>query len=141
MEQGHESIGRKLSAESKGLPYKSFSSLSDAWLAEDAVVVLEGDFGAQIHVVFPSSLVECGEATLRELLHRLDAIAWPENPENSAQIVYEEAPIGSVIPDGVGGARVLANGWVGNEFKRLGLEDQIRAVVCGQLDVRKLTVN
>lgn len=40
MEQGHESIGRKMSAESKGLQYKSFSSLSDAWLTEDAVVVL-----------------------------------------------------------------------------------------------------
>ena len=141
MEQSHESIGRKLSAEIRGIPYKSYSSLSDAWLGEDAVVILEGDYGAQIYVVFPVSLVECGEATLNELLHRLDAIAWPENPDNSAQIVYEEAPIGSVIPDAVGGARVLANGWVGNEFQRLGIEDQIRAVVCGQLEARKLTVN
>jgi hypothetical protein len=141
MEQGHESIGRKLSAEIKGLPYKSFSSLGDAWLAEDGVVILEGDFGSQIYVVFPSSLVECGEDTLRELLHRLDEIAWPENPEDSAQIVYEEATIGSVIPDSIGGAKVLADGWVGNEFKHLGLEDQIRALISGQLDVRKLTVN
>lgn len=119
---------------SVGGDYVAFTSLAHAQQHSDAVAVLEGDDGGQIYVVVLASEVVCGQPTLEMLLRDLDAIAWPDNDANSAQVFFERRQVGEGIAGGMGGGVVMRGGWVHPEFVELGLDDDIRRVIAAQQD-------
>lgn len=106
----HESGVRKLVSEAAGTTYEALPSLAEARKVTDASVVMEGDYGGQIYVVAPIQLVRCSEEVLQSLLLEIDATQW--NDPEGANVYFERAPIGSGVPGGMGGGRVLPNVWV-----------------------------
>jgi hypothetical protein len=127
----HESGLRGMMAEADGYEYHAFRSLAEAQEHADGVVILEGDDGGQIFVVYPASEVRCSSESLHQLLAELDAIAWPGNSW-PPRVFFERHELGSVIPGGMGGGVVLNGGWVHPEFVERQLESQIRAVIDGR---------
>jgi hypothetical protein len=129
----HESPLRRMMADAAGRPYIAFRNLSEAHADPDGVVILEGDDGGQIYVVFPASAVRAPEPALNQLLIDLDSIAWPGQPD-MARITFEHRPVGAGISGGMGGGVVEPKGWIHQEFVRLGLEEEIRGVIDGSRD-------
>lgn len=129
-----ESGLRRLIADAHGTRYQALTSLTEAKVHEDGVVVLEGDDGGQVYAVFPARAVKCDAEALDHLLRDLDAIAWPGNDRDMARVFYERQPLGARIAGGMGGGVVDVHGWVHQEFRDLQLEDQIREVIAGQRD-------
>jgi hypothetical protein len=121
---------RELMAETHGVEYRAFASLSDAQDDPNGIVVLEGDDGGQIYVVTSARTVACSEQTLRQLLRDLDAREWPNNPPDMAHLCFESKPLGAPISGGMGGARVGEQPWVHPRLKPL--ESVICAVLSGQ---------
>ena len=93
---------------------------------------MEGDWGGQIYLACPLSVVGATEPALRALLRELDAIAWPTNDQEGMAILYEHRPAGAGVAGGMGGGLVDAAIWVHDEFVALGLADAIRAVIRGE---------
>jgi hypothetical protein len=120
-------------ADAAGRAYVAFRDLAEAQADPDGVVILEGDEGGQIYVVFPASAVRAPELALNQLLLDLDAIAWPGQPD-MARITYERRSVGVGISGGMGGGVVEPNGWIHEEFVRLGMEEEIRAVIDASRD-------
>jgi hypothetical protein len=89
----HASPVRWIVADTFGGSYEAFRSLDDARSAPDSVVVMEGDYGGSIYLTCPARLVQCDEATLRDLLRQLDEEWW--NDLEGAGLYYERAPVGS----------------------------------------------
>ncbi len=129
----HESF-RRMVADSHGTDYRSYKSLDDAKQDPDAVAILEGDDGGQLYLVIPASQIQCSLDALRLLLADLDAIAWPGNYEDMKQIYFEHHPVGAGIPGGMGGARSTGQLWIHEEFRKMGLADDIEQVIEGKLD-------
>jgi hypothetical protein len=125
------SVARRMFNESRGLPYEALRTLEDARAHPDGAIVLEGDFGGQIYVTCPATLVGCSEPVLADLLGELDRIAWAVNEGEGAGLHFEVAPVGSGVAGGMGGALVEDGVWVHPEFETLGVADEIRAVVLG----------
>jgi len=111
--------------------YCPLTSLEAAKSYDDGVVILEGDDGGQIYVVCPAQIVNCSEHDLEGLLRRLDEIAWPGNPPNSANIFYERLPINSIVAGGQGGGLVTEGIWIHEDLRRQGLEAEIRSTIEG----------
>ena|SRR5215467_10700836 len=130
----HRSVLRELMAEAVGDGYVAFETLDEARADPEGAVILEGDYGGQIYVVVPARQVVCSQAALTSLLHDLDRISWPRNAEDSARVVFERAAVGAGVPGGMGGGVALNGGWIHQELVRLGLGDEIRAVLRGDLD-------
>ncbi len=120
-------------AEATGRAYTAFETLDSAKADPDGAVVLEGDDGGQLYVVVPARQVLCPEEALGQLLRDLDAISWPGNDDDMARVVYERRPVGAPVAGGMGGAVVGSNAWIHPKIERLGLSDEIRAVISGQL--------
>lgn len=130
----HESGLRRMLSDSKGEAYEAFKSLEEARACRDTTVILEGDDGGQIYLAWPVSQVKCSEETLNRLLEDLDRMAWACNEGDGARAYYEVRPVGSSIPGGMGGGMVGAQGWIHEEFRKLGLEKKIREVIEGTRD-------
>jgi hypothetical protein len=128
----HESGVRRMAADGRGEQYRAFGSLTEAQADNDGIVVLEGDYGGQIYVVFVASEVRCTEASLARLLSDLDAIAWPCNNTDGASVFYEQLSVGSGVSGGMGGGVVVAGGWVHPRLREQNLDQQIREVIAGQ---------
>ena len=128
----HESGLRRLMADASEDAYIAFKSLAEAQAHPDGVVVLEGDDGGQIFAIFPAAQVRCSVAALERLLRDLDHIAWPGNDTNASRVFYECRRFGAAIAGGMGGGTVTPEGWIHKEFRDLGLENNIRAVIRGQ---------
>ena len=96
----------------------------------DGVVIFEGDYGGQLYVVVPSSLVKCTEQDLKQLLSDLDALKW--NDASGARVYYERHPVGSGVPGGMGGAVVTQGIWIHDNFMKLRLDSAIREVIEGK---------
>ncbi|WP_280151988.1 hypothetical protein [Piscinibacter sp. XHJ-5] len=122
-----ESALRSLIAEASGSGYAALKSLAEAQLHSDGVVVLEGDYGGQIYVVVPASLVQCGESGLSSLLAELDAMEW-EEPEG-ARVYFERQPHGSSVPGGMGGGLATDKAWVHPRLEHLA--SKIEEVLAG----------
>lgn len=120
---------RDLMAEAADITYVAFETLDSAKTDPDGVVVLEGDDGGQLYVVVPARRVFCSEEALGQLLRDLDAINWPGNDDDMARVVYERRLIGAPVAGGMGGAVVGSNAWIHPEVERLGLGDEIRAII------------
>ena len=67
----------------------------------NSFVIMEGDWGGQIYLVCPMSMVECDESVLKSLLMDLDKIAWDD--AEGIGIYYEIHKVGEVIGGGMGG--------------------------------------
>jgi len=113
-------------------PTVLYGSLSEARGDLDAAVVLKGDFGGQIYVTAPVAAVEANEVNLDRLLVRLDEIAWSDNEGAGRSMEFVHAPVGSVIPGGMGGAPVDAGVWVHEEFVLHELEEAIAGILAGR---------
>jgi len=127
----HESGVRRLISEANNIPYSPLQSLEEAKLLSDGVVILEGDYGGQIYIVCPASLVECSSETLDHLLRDLDHISWPGNDLNSARVFYERLPLGAPVFGGMGGAIVEEGVWIHQTLINSGLGVAIREVIEG----------
>jgi hypothetical protein len=130
----HESALRKLMALAEGRSYVGFASLAETKADPNGVVILEGDDGGQIYVVARAEQVSCSPAALDQLLHDLDLINWEGNEEDSARIVFERKTVGAGIAGGMGGAIVTREIWVHPTLILLELDDEIRAVLHGELE-------
>lgn len=129
----HRSVLRELMAEAFGGAYVAFETLDEARADREGAVILEGDDGGQIYVVVPAEQVVCSQAILTWLLYDLDRISWPGNDEDSARVVFERVAVGSGVAGGMGGGVVINGVWIHAELVRLGLGDEIRAVLGGDL--------
>jgi len=128
----HESAVRSLMRGAGDGAYVAFESLAAAKACPDGAVIFEGDWGGQIYVTAPASLVGCDEATLRQLLVDLDRIAWRVNEGEGAQVFFERVPVGEGVAGGMGGGVVAREVWVHDDFEQLRLGAAIRAVVRGE---------
>jgi hypothetical protein len=129
--RNHESF-RRMVADAKGVPYKSYRSLEEARTDHDAVAILEGDDGGQIYAVIPAREIQCSLETLERLLTDLDEISWPGNDPNSKRIYFEQHPVGSDIPGGMGGARSTGELWLHQDLEKLQLRPNVLAVLKGE---------
>jgi hypothetical protein len=116
-----------------GREYASFKTLESVKADQVGAVILEGDDGGQIYVVVPAHQVLCSEDALDQLLRDLDAINWPGNDDDMARVVYARRPIGMPVAGGMGGAVVGAEAWIHPAMEPLGISEEIRAVISGQL--------
>ncbi len=126
----HESGVRRMVADSRGEPYHALRTFEEAKACPDGVVIFEGDYGGQIYVVVPVSLIKCTEQELKQLLSDLDALEWKD--ESGARVYYERRPIGSGVPGGMGGAVVTQDIWIHQNFVKLQLDSAIREVLGGK---------
>jgi len=129
----HESAVRKLVSEAHGLAYEPLQNLNEARSYLDGIAILQGDDGGQIYIVCPVALIKCSESTLQQLLTDLDALAWPGNDPDSAKIYYERKSSDTNVIGGMGGAKVIENIWIHQEFKTKGLESAIKEVIEGKI--------
>ncbi|HUF54699.1 MAG TPA: hypothetical protein VMR52_13175 [Dehalococcoidia bacterium] len=114
-------------------PYgQEWGSFEEAKAYDDGLIVLVGGFLGQTYVIAPSRDVFCSGEDLQDLLAALDAIAWPVNRGEGAEIQYQRAAPGSVL--GWEGPELVPDSvWIDEEFESLGLSEAIRGVLAGDL--------
>jgi hypothetical protein len=127
----HHSPVRHLVSETHGIPYQPIHTFDEAKQIEDAVLVMEGDWGGQIYLVCPMRLVGCDETDLHAILKELDTIAWESNDGEGAKIYYERARSGQPIIGGMAGGTVTDDLWLHEEFIKLKIGDKIRQMIMG----------
>mgnify|MGYP001573503158 CR=1 FL=1 len=121
--------------------YKPINGFEEGLNTQDAVLIMEGDWGGQIYLTCPMKLVHCSEEALETLLTDLDDIAWDCNEGLGTGIYYEVRKAGEMISGGMGGGFVLDTLWVYPEFDNL--EREIRDVIegrSGRIKTRKKTL-
>jgi hypothetical protein len=116
-------------ARAKGAEYKPLRSLEEARGVDDAYLVMEGDWGGQIYLVCPVSLVNCDEKALDQLLSELDEIAWDCNEGEGAGMYYERRKPGEGVAGGMGGGVATGDLWIHPGLVSKGLENRIRNVI------------
>lgn len=124
----HESPLRRLVADASGLDYAAYATLAEARQDPDAALIMEGDYGGQIYLACPVSVVAADEAVVEMLLRDVDELGWDGD---GSGIRYERLPVGSGVMGGMGGGLVSADIWVHEEYVQLGLDDAIRRVIRG----------
>jgi hypothetical protein len=130
----HRSPLRELMAETVGRSYVAFDTLAEAKADPAGTVILEGDDGGQIYAVVPAQQVLCDQEALTVLLRDVDRISWPGNDDDSARAVFERVAAGAPVAGGMGGGVATREAWIHPELIRLGLDDEMRAVLRGELD-------
>lgn len=126
----HCSAVRSMISEAQGTEYKSFEYFEEARKSKNAVVIMEGDWGGQIYLTCPMTLVKCGENALKSLLLDLNQIAWPGNEGEGTGIYYEQRVCGELIAGGMGGGLSKDCLWVHEEFRDM--YDRIKGVIEGE---------
>ncbi len=122
-------------SDAHGREYVALRSLDEARRAPDGVVVLEGDWGGQIYVTCPASVVRCDAATLDRMLRDIDTVAWPHNREGGARVFFERHHLGAGIAGGMGGGVVAADVWVHPRLAEKGISSSsVRSVLAGTMD-------
>jgi hypothetical protein len=126
--EDHEDPMRSMIAESQGKPHKSYQTLSEA-IANNALVILQGDDGGQIYLTCPAIKVKCSEIGLKLLLRFLDDLGW--NDLSAAAVYFEDVPENSGIPGGMGGGRGTGDIWLHPKLADFGIEKRVRSFICG----------
>jgi hypothetical protein len=103
-------------------------------------VVLEGDWGGQIFLTAPASMIDVSEERLRALLHEIDLEAWGRQGESSLGIHYVGGPLGRVMAGGMGGGVLLDDLWLHPELVQLGWSTAIRDALAGRLEALPIPV-
>ncbi len=130
-EEDHASPLRSLMSLASGTPYVSFKSLDLARSDPEGLVILEGDEGGMVYLVFPATEVVCSEEVLGTLLRDIDELAWPGNDPSMAHMVFERRSRPETVAGGMGGGVVRSSGWVHPKLGAMGIEPEIRSVVGG----------
>jgi hypothetical protein len=116
--------------------YEPIEGFEGALNTQDAVLIMEGDWGGQIYLTCPMKLVHCSEGALENLLTDLDDIAWHCNEGLGTGIYYEVRKPGEWISGGLGGGYVSDTLWVYPEFDDR--ENEIKDVIEGRSErIRK----
>jgi len=97
--------------------FNPIESLEKAQHDPSGYVIFHGDEGGQIYATIPAKQVNCSEAKLREILHKIDARYW--NDPRSADVYYEHGMPGNEIPGGMGGGRLENELWVHTSLKEI----------------------
>ena len=128
----HERLVGRLEADAHGESYDASRSLDDAKKADDAAVVMQGDYGGSIYLTCPVRFVLCDEATLRQLLFELDTLYW--NEPDGAGLYYERAPVGAGIAGGTGGGVVTEGVWIHPDIEQQGegVRQAVESVLFGR---------
>ena len=128
----HERLVGRLVADAHGESYDAFRSLDDAKKADQAAVVMQGDYGGSIYLTCPARLVLCDEATLRQLLFELDTLYW--NDPDGAGLYYERVPVGVGIAGGTGGGIVTEGVWIHPDIEAQGrgVRQAVESVLFGR---------
>lgn len=125
----HCSPVRFMVSQAIGAPYKPVMNFTEAKNIDNAVVIMEGDWGGQIYLTCPMNLVKCDEETLKKLLNYLDNIAWDCNEGEGKGIYYEVKQPMEGVSGGMGGGVVLNELWLHDEFKDM--KEKINSVING----------
>jgi hypothetical protein len=118
-------------AESRSEAYRSYRTLAEA-VANDALVILQGDYGGQIYFTCPAAKIKVSESDLKRLLSYLDAKSWQD--AEGASICFEDHSRNAVVPGGMGGGLATDDVWLHPKLQKLGLEKTVRAFVSGLID-------
>ena len=129
--EDHVDPMRSMFAEGRGETYRSYRDLADA-VANGAHVILQGDDGGQIYFTCPAAKIKCSEEGLKNLLAYLDAHAWKD--ASSAWIYFEDRPMNSGVPGGMGGGLAIDDVWLHPRLQELGLEAKVRSFVSGLIN-------
>ena len=128
----HERPVGRLVADAHGESYDAFRSLDDAKNADEAVVVMQGDYGGSIYLTCQVRLVLCDESTLRQLLFELDTLYW--NDPDGAGLYFERVPVGVGIAGGTGGGVVTERVWIHPDIEAQGegVREAVELVLFGR---------
>ena len=128
----HESFCRRLYVETFGEEYRPLHSLEEAKQFADGIVILEGDYGGQIYLTCPASMLQCSPETLHKLLRDIDARRWDD--EDGARVFYERKQAGEGVVGGMGGGVVTVRLWLHPKVEAFGIRTEVEAILAGQLE-------
>ena len=129
--EDHVDPMRSMYAEGRGETYSSYPDLASA-VANNAHVILQGDYGGQIYFTCPAAKIKCSEEDLKKLLAYLDAHAWKD--ASGTGIYFEDRPKNSGVPGGMGGGLASDDVWLHPKLQELGLEAKVRSFAFGLVD-------
>ena len=133
--ESHVDSLRSMVAQHEGAAYRSHATLAEA-IANDAHVILQGDYGGQIYFTCPATKVKCSESGLKRLLDYLDARSW--NDTQGASIFFEDRTPDSTaeieILTGAAADLKVADIWLHTRLQELKLEARVRSFVFGVTD-------
>ena len=95
------------------------NSLKKAKEHDDYYLVMEGDDGGQIYLSCPTSMINCNEETLAQILVIIDENQWRNFDVSMRTIFYEQYITPDMIPGGMGGGLIQENDiWVHEEIEQ-----------------------
>ena len=109
--------------------YEAVQSLEEAQRRQGFALIMEGDYGGQIYLTCPVSLLCCDQKALQQLLEDIDSMQWKEPLGRG--LFFEKIPIGASVGGGMGGASICSDLWIHEELYAIGMEEAIKAVVSG----------
>lgn len=109
--------------------YEAVQSLEEAQRQQGFALIMEGDYGGQIYLTCPVSLLCCDQKALQQLLEDIDAIQWKE--PFGRGLFFEKIPLGASVRGGMGGASICSDLWIHKELYAIGMEEAVKAVVSG----------
>jgi hypothetical protein len=116
-------------------PRPLYTSLAEAKQDPNGVVILEGDYGGEIFLICPASLVKCTEEILEVLAADLNNWAWPTLEGGGAFVDYDSQPVGTWIGGGTPDARVTDALWLNSQCEEAGLRPAIQAIIDGRVEL------
>jgi hypothetical protein len=128
----HERPVGRILADARGESYCALRSLEEAKQAPDGRVILEGDWGGQVYLTCPASLVKCGLDVLEQLLRDLDSRCWACNEGEGSGIYFERQPVGTGVWGGMGGGLITEGLWLHEKIEGFGMRSQIEDVLAGR---------
>ncbi len=122
---------RTIFSETGKLNFRPLKSFELAQKVENSYLIVEGDYGGQIFFIAPVAVIKCSKKVLGELIIKLNEISWHTKAGAGVSVYLEVLRVGSRIPGGMGGGRVLKGIWIHSEFNRL--KNKIIAVINGKI--------
>jgi hypothetical protein len=127
----HERSIEHILAEASGAEYRPLRSLAEAQQVPDGRVILDGDWGGQVYLSCPASMVRCSQEVLHRLLLDIDARCWACNEGGGAGVYFERKPVGAEVSGGMGGGIVTDGLWLHEEVEGFGIRAQIEEILAG----------
>jgi hypothetical protein len=111
--------------------YRPLRSLAEAQQAPDGRAILDGDWGGQVYLTCPASIVRCSQDVLHHLLVDIDARCWQCNEGEGAGVYFERKPAGAGVLGGMGGGIVTDGLWLHKDVEGFGVRTQIEEILAG----------
>lgn len=113
----HERAASRIMADAHGEDFRPLRSLEEARQVPDGRMILEGDYGGQVFLTCPASMVSCSPGVLQRLLLDIDARCWPGCEGEGAGIYFERKPTGAGVWGGMGGGLISDSLWLHQEVE------------------------